>query len=1652
MMTDPDTFDWPQRIRDGLARRFDAQARPSQWINQMHLAEVHCTQAINALRRLMRHAPSLRRWVHFAEPQALVVVPRELKVLTTRYWQGLAHGSALSREARWVQLHAEVFAHQAQLAHGLCALSDHGLAMALGLVDAPTLRSRLAAGGAWKRLQVGEVIWPTGVTDGVAFSGALHLYRDGAGVDKRQVIYLPGLVQPFHEFDSLSHLQQALGALINGDQGAALWQSLPLARRHILVRESGAFTFRRATLLVEDALRHSALAMLDTQRDNEWASIDGRHAPWLTAEPDQGCRMSPLQRLREAERGRRSAPGFLPLRLALAHLLEWDGERRAREITCAGLGAGLALRTREALVQRHEQGLLALLDPTDWGRDCQAYDGFVTLHERWLEQAMKVRTLLDAHALQLADKTFWVRTPEGESKHHAAQLLTAWRLALFLDARLQQRLGVISEVHLAVLKEVLVKPAPAEDDTRVTRVVQVSVGRSGQPLYRMLGVFVVTTLQALTRPDLAQPVLLQVPGAEGGWQVFKSLDELSNAIDASLKGADGSVLWGCIGRDERAQARTLVRSLGADEAVFVYFQMMGANLVVDSFQEQITRHSNIKRWVAQGGRPFSEVTDPGLTRSLLTGELADQLCVPSSAARAMALANVSLLRLASRQAKNLPAWLATAPRAARRHYRLLYIRYLINAQALEAHLIQVLPSLETFARDTLLARLAGEGLAGVDIDQPLLDMPDDVSTHWESHPQRPAADSGVRVVVSKERHTYSLLQLALHNLDDEAPWTLWRLNHSRYLDPAQKQMLPPQRLLQLIASLDLAGEYAQLIDQLFYAPASSTPGTTLFKALVARPLEQCARLELFSARQQGLSAAALSLFSTACAAKTPDDLHKNGHQVQLCCPHLGAFNLQQPRHIAGVLIIHDRASAKSLIYWPTIKGHPALSEYASLGAARQALISLAGAAANRPLLARHIAPGWEAQALASYPTPMRVESTYFNWRAGLKFLARQRWVPFIFKAPGRFLYLQDWFRRRREFPASQLAEIEQEINEQQELDPQQWLGISLTDGCDGLGMLAHAQVLSLHREVRAMANSTRELAGYRQWRQGEQSAARTRGLLSFIPGVSIGVNVYEVLLAARRFHHSGDPADGVGVGFSVLILLADVALTFLPLAKGAPKPRPNARPPVMRLIQRRQAGAMEGGNASLGLPVGASRLKGLEAFKKDVPADGAVALHGPVNQGTYIKAGEQFVRQDGHTYPVYRRNSERTLRLKSPQGDAQNELIVFIEHRREWLLGADAPEPRPGPSSGIRRPWEVQPAGTEWVAPSASHAERVARQPVLLKPDWQAWGRSLQGRTVQQISPLRRLYRFQGDEAFDAVKLGDDFYELLPNGSTVPDNIIFIKKPERPGVGPRHELTQWRLPDVREQPVPATFGSDQLWTPRVPLFTRPLIESVGDAFPGLTPASMRFVSERLVELADTGRSMTATRILNIRLTLDDWLPPVPNATGHTDDLLRMLRPLERTGRITLYINRHGVAPGMERVDFTLPMPLDPVVFRYPAVSQPRQLSAQMAVQQVLERQGFSVTRLNKSKSATLVNLVATHPKSNNLYYVMTRWAEWPSVSLKSRRFLQLSDAWLRSHDEGRYHSVFKAMDEGRLVRIIAGIQRDGVLNDGTVFFVKLAKF
>ncbi|WP_339435545.1 dermonecrotic toxin domain-containing protein [Pseudomonas orientalis] len=1557
---------------------------------------------------------------------------RQIEAAERDYWQQLAYGSWLTRKQHWVQLRKSLFAENALLAHRVYQLSDRGFAMVRNVMEIPGADARRRAGGEWASIQVSGLAWPGTNQALVPVPGALHIYRDDIAGDSPHVIYLPGLTREFYEFSSWYRMQCDLPMLVNGPLSQVLWQCLPLRRWHELCDMPSAvplaFTLQLIGVHQEDALLASATELLEGQWDNEVACALSIN-PAAVGVQGAGTFSAPdvKRLLKFIEKGRRRLARSLLLGKALDALPEWDRQRRSHEIVCASLTSDLAFKTREAQLKRYEKGLMALLDPTDMGKSSQPYQDFLSLEQRWQEHVSAASQWAHGPHERMFQKAFWLEQPLGTS-NRGSLVGTALGRALLLEAQMLQQLSLLPAAHLKRLNRVLSESWVPGDNATDTCVLQVTVGSESGPSYPLLGALLVTTHEAQAYPDRPHSVLLYVTGLYGGLVPFDNLNAFAKGLNASLKSRDGSVLWRCIGRDHRAAARRWVHGVPKDTPLGVSYEAIKRTMLKDLFIKLMQHYAALNKLVGTGVRLFSEVSDPQLSRMLLARELFECLQVPANDARTLALANINLLQVAATQAKKLPSWLGSASTRKRKHYRRLSRRYLTNAFAVERKLWLDLPSLESFARTALIARLTQDGVCPqLDIDTPLFDMPDDVSSQlcsWSS--QCAVGDRDIKMVVSQRRTTFSLLQLALHNLDPKAPWTRWRLNRAKWLEPAWKERLSVRYLIDTLSSLDLGGEYDKLIIKAFYPSASAqatSPG--LSQALIYRALQQRAHMQLYSAAQQGLSDKAQRLFTLAMAARSASDLKKEGFDLQLAVLRLMDAAPAHDRHIAGLLFIHDQSSGLCVVYWPMAAASQVIVAYASLGEAQKALNLVGARPENQKALARQVAPGWEAQALDSYPGE------------DLQVLPREQHslqpvLPAFYSA---FTEIVKFFAAPPKTPGVDPASVEALIKEQIESQPERWLAAAPTHSGNAMALLAHAQVFDLQRRTQAQSQSSQALEHYRELRLGEQRDATIRGLLGFVPVLGVGVSLYEMLLAARRFHFSGSAHDAVDVVFLTMMAFIDVLTSFAPSSKGARVSRG-----ALGRLHRHQR-ILPGTHAGLKpSPIKPPHL--LNHFQSFGSLDGAVELAGPGGKGRYVKEGQQFIREGKDVYRVYTRENDRGLRLKNSQGE--DELILHIEQPHEWLLGADAPQP--GPSSGVLSPWRVPGPQSDW-NPSRASRDAVPNtilQSVSTATHWQQW--RIPPHEVGPIShsPSAGVFHIAQDARgyphnvlraappnSGLMDPASSYFRLLPEGNSAPSNgIQFIYKNEPLVSLAGVDIERWTTTALLEQPLPVSYVQAREWRVHAPLFDRPLTDYVSSSFPTMTRHSRAFTVERVIELSGPKRPATAGHMLNVRAAIDDWLPTRPAKPGQTDDLLRLLRPHD-LDREFIHIGYDGKAPGFTRVDFTVRP--DPKLQRGgKAVVADRQTAQIAAVKAVLTSQGFdfrdiSVTRYGKK---TVQELIATHPNSpTQLYYVAFQWVEKGSIKIGAR----LDNRWFHA-DPSLPVEVKTALQENRLVRIMAGIQ------------------
>ncbi|MBV2080117.1 MULTISPECIES: DUF6543 domain-containing protein [Pseudomonas] len=1640
---DPDTLLFTEPLPPAPARKVNSLTERALAL----LVQPNVPLNINQFTSLsLKDEPTKR--LAFTARQALVRV-KDLALLAlleravAEYWQQLAYGSWLTRRERWVQLRTSLFAENAFLAHRTSQLTDSGYDMVSKLLQIPDGGLRQQAGGEWAAIQVSHIMWPGTNRAMVPIPGAMHIYRDGVVGATPQVIYLPGLFREFYEFDSFNQLQCDLPLLVNGPLSSVLWQCLPLRRRHEACNTIGAtpMTFVRQH---GDALRTSASELLDGQWDNELAcALSINHGVMGIQDAGQPAIAGTQRFLRFIQKGRLRLVAFTRLGRTLDALLEWDYKRRSDEIVLGRLTPDLAFKTQEAQLQRYEKKLMGLLDNTDVGIASTAYQEFLSLERQWQDQVAVARKWSQGPLERVFQKAYWLEQPEG-SRSRGSLVAQAQRGALLGEAQMQHRLSLMSRAHLdcldAVLNEAWVPGANATDSC----VLQVSVGCEATKSYSLLGAVVVTTQAARTQPAALHPVVLCVMGQHGGLVAFDSLNAFVQGLQASLKSRDSSVLWRCVERHRREALRTAISLLPEATPLVVSYIAIERYVLKDLFIKQAQHHIALNKRIDKGERLFSEVSDPQLSRMLLARDLFECLQVPDNDARTLALANIDLLQAAATQAKKLPPWLGIASSAQRKHYKRLLRRYLVSIFALETKLWQDLPDLEPFARKALIAKLTEGGFyPQLDIETPLFDMPDDVSTHYDGWTSQGAVgDRQIKTVVSKERTTFSMLQLALHNLDPEAPWTRWRLNRARWLDPTWKERLSVSYLIKMIASLDVGGEYDKLIRRAFYPSPGSSFG--LSQALIDRGFKQRAEMQLYSAVRQGLNDWGQRLFTFAMAARKAGDLKNDEFEVQLAVLRLVGVTLEYDRHIAGILVIHDKPTGKCVVYWPTAVASRVLVGYASLAEAEQALNRLGALPANLKEVARLVAPGWEHQAVQDYPD----ESLGVEPR-----------LPYSEQLPPGGVrlvaVLVEFFLLKHKVPAAGLEAVEAQIKEQIALQPERWLEVVATSHSNPTALLAHARVFELQRRTQARSNSSQALEEYRERRLGEQFEATIRGLLAFIPVLGVGISVYEMLLAARRFHFNGSDHDAVDVVALTLFAFIDVLSTFAPGPKGA-------------RVARAALPRYKGNTVALtGLKAPSAKPTHLLArFKSTDALEGAVELKGPASKTQYVKNGQQLLADGGDLYTVYQRKAESVVRFK----ESQNELVLNIHQPPEWLLGADAPQP--GPSSGVLNPWRVQVEPLrDWYPPvvRAATENRIVRSS-MVATHWFDWRVQVQA-TQLSDSAIPGVYHVQLDTPgafYNAIYVGArydtqaggsgvGYYRLLDSGDQAPlTDIAFVTRDTQSVLLARTQIERWASTAMSDQPIPVSRTATGEWLFHAPLFDRPLEYYVHTAFSSMTSASREFAVARLIELSGPPQLATASHLLNIRATLDDWLTSVQGRRGQTDDLLQLLRVNERRNQY-LYVGYEGKAPGFTRVDFTPPHPLNPdLQFGVTPVRTQRLDAERAAVRTVLEQQGFTVQDLSVRRPGGRAGepsheSVVTHPHSNKIYYVAYQWLEHGRMTVRTK----LTDKWIRVAIKAHPNSlllmaVHSAMQEQRLVRIVAGIQwaTKGNLNP-TVYFVKL---
>lgn len=1153
-------------------------------------------------------------------------IANRYNVTVRDYWGSIAAGQSVSCAEYAGQLRRTLIRTRVTLAQACGQLSDAGAQRWLQVIDAPSQQAREQAGAEAAGCEVSEIAWGNGNGSSVTFKGAFVVHARDALQDPRQLLFVPGLGQELFEYGSRAELEAQLQSWTGSDNqtGWLMWQLLAYHSRPVLYEAGHKRTLKRLvyTPVADDIFQRSAKASFSTQLNNELLSAVmvspalQTGFPIMLAQDFSGVALSYAQTLEQWRR--EIASKGLPAEQvdAVAVLVRRDARWHAGDITFGSLAAGIAVRLREEKIQLQEHTLLQLLDPLKLAQNSEHYSRF--LEHQLLLQAERDRAVTHLKALTaesgLEDpQVLTVDRPDGS---HQRALIAIRSLAIHLEGQLQQWQKQLSEDEFRVLNHALKLNIAGADSTTPLRIVGVSFGPPGQA-FLLAGVVVMTTREALLAPSTPATTVLFVPGVDGGLAAFSSLQHLQARIGQTLVRYPQSALWMTVALEDQVAARAWVNRLTQASSLALNWLDIPIGFVEYSVKSQIKAHRKtlqaIKKrsFVVQGLQSCTSLRLLGLTTSLL-------LQVPEHAAREVAIENMAIQRQAQVLKDQCLAVLGEMSVTVQADYARQLRVISESALAVERYLAERLPSVIEFAVRKLRDQFMHDGF-GQDLDpqQVMFDIPDSVKVFKTFSPPKAILPEIEVGHVPLDYRGYSLVQLALMNLDLTDPQTALRLKHMRVRNPAWKSRLTVAYLGRTLPALDVAGAYEREIKQVFFGPASANerfsalqPENSVLTQLLSRPHRQALELQLWLSRQQGLSEAALKVFSRAIRARTVADLHGEGMSIEIGQVVLSRF--VEPYGwtlLDRVRVIRDKLSGLTLLYLPDFPEGKNLQVYPGLASANTALTQMA------------------------------------NSTASLHYVA------------GQVKSNDD------------VTGVQASLADGAALVPAEWLECVFTSEADMAWGLSLERPDRLIRTVNLVGRSSARLMALRNERDTQQTLNLIASGMALVPGLNLLSDVYFITQAATSLGQTHDFLDRVMLAAQIVMCVADIMMTLggavlpAPGVEGAQvaelageaevedlvaQPHVPAQVNLQRLNVRRAL--VQAGRSAQPRPVlarvGADAL--FEGFETGRSPQGATALSGQYDRGSYLSEGVQFIVHKGTSYCVGRPKNAQALHLRDP--------------------------------------------------------------------------------------------------------------------------------------------------------------------------------------------------------------------------------------------------------------------------------------------------------------------------------------------------------------------------------------------------------------------
>ncbi|WP_297833731.1 DUF6543 domain-containing protein, partial [Pseudomonas sp.] len=1047
-----------------------------------------------------------------------------------------------------------------------------------------------------------------------------------------------------------------------------------------------------------------------------------------------------------------------------------------------------------------------------------------------------------------------------------------------------------------------------------------------------------------------------------------------------------------------------------------------------------------------GQRFFDDATDEVATLERLHLEWADNLQVHRNEARDQATERIAEQQRTVELLNQMPQWLLSAPEAVRREYAETLRRYHVAADLLEEQLDAALPTFDAFTSQQLAAQIKTDLSIDVDADQLFIDLPESAAQTLDIDQQYGSLRRG-EWIPSAKRVRLSLAELARHNIDPKDGETMARFTFAR-IEGATEQLTAPTSLTadyvaRTIPLLNVAGQYRTLLREVFQT--QSTQSAPIAREVLLEPYALEMLLEGFAAlHSKQLSVHAYQVLQWAVQARNNADLRT--HQLQV------SWIVLKPGHavngdtnsttLSGLCVIHHEPTATTLVYLPQAPDGISLIEASSLRKAKLLLIDRLDA---HPSLVEYLVSRIDDE------DRQAADKTYIEASLMRKF------DGFIAFTSAHSLHM-----------AAQQVE---------------------------------ARAYLIYAQTKRDARSNSDIHSERMLRQDLTYRAYFRAILSFLPGLGTVFSLQDGWNdghAAVSAFKKDKKEEGELLVASASFCVLDILLSVVPgVATVAAIAKIARRATKLRQI------ANAAKNAAKRLPSSTRKhyvLPAFEGYEVDVSLFDARKQFG-MDAGTFLKDGQLWIKRNGKACQVYRRKGEQTLRLRKTT-DKGFEPPVRLDVHGDWVYHTDI-----GLKGGVKSSiaetliseahvdagftrkqaralldqfefpvdqqrrleldaavhYQSHRAMPDWAQtyrrqPVAGFS-RAAAVSVARADSWKTWGRySDEFAALKPSNPQPPIFRVPGTVDGEMISMDGQYFNILPAGTTQNPTIVFLQNPAAgSSKGSFAELNEVIRADRFGQPVMSAFKEGK-WTVHGTLFSKKIQHLIADIRPTLTPISQRVLAEKLYQLADDGLALTATRLMNMKATLNAWKKGHRAPLANLNDPLVMLegvKPNSSVGVRIINISYESSLDSFFRLDFHVADLFDARRLRRvgPQAMSTQELSELMTQQ--LVGSGYELVPDGNLAHFT-PTLMFQRPGLDHLYMLNVRRANSSNIITRDLQPLSsgfpMSNEWVESFLV-RYAGtdiatrISTARTQGKLIKLIGGANAPRASGHGTQLFV-----